>query len=76
MSPSLIPQMVSFTGCSLSPVSYQEASITVRLLSDPMTMDSYNDKLSLLFPNTVLGPRLTLSIGSLGYSLYIGSLWW
>jgi len=24
----------------------------------------------------VLGPRLTLSIGSLGYSLYIGSLWW
>jgi hypothetical protein len=25
---------------------------------------------------TVLGPRLTLSLGSLGYSLYIGSLWW
>jgi hypothetical protein len=25
---------------------------------------------------TVLGPRLTLAIGSLGYSLYIGSLWW
>ena len=27
------------------------------------------------FP-TVLGPRLTLCLGSLGYSLYIGSLWW
>ncbi|KAH8992913.1 MFS general substrate transporter [Lactarius akahatsu] len=25
--------------------------------------------------NNLLGPRLTLSIGSLGYSLYIGSLW-
>lgn len=25
---------------------------------------------------TVLGPRITLAIGSLGYSLYIGSLWW
>ncbi|KAH9162170.1 MFS general substrate transporter [Lactarius sanguifluus] len=25
--------------------------------------------------NNILGPRLTLSIGSLGYSLYIGSLW-
>jgi len=25
--------------------------------------------------NNLLGPRLTLAIGSLGYSLYIGSLW-
>jgi len=25
--------------------------------------------------NNLLGPRLTLCIGSLGYSLYIGSLW-
>ena len=27
-----------------------------------------------LFP--VLGPRLTLFIGTLGYALYVGSLWW
>nr|XP_031860987.1 uncharacterized protein CI109_003714 [Kwoniella shandongensis]KAA5528059.1 hypothetical protein CI109_003714 [Kwoniella shandongensis] len=25
--------------------------------------------------NNVLGPRLTLSIGTMGYSLYVGSLW-
>ncbi|RXK39236.1 hypothetical protein M231_03456 [Tremella mesenterica] len=25
--------------------------------------------------NNILGPRLTLSIGTMGYSLYIGSLW-
>ena len=25
---------------------------------------------------TVLGPRLTLFIGTLGYALYVGSLWW
>ena len=24
----------------------------------------------------VLGPRLTMFIGSLGYALYVGSLWW
>jgi hypothetical protein len=30
----------------------------------------------IFFLPQVLGPRLTLSIGSLGYSLYIGSLWW
>ena len=24
----------------------------------------------------VIGPRLTLFIGSLGYALYVGSLWW
>jgi hypothetical protein len=25
---------------------------------------------------TVLGPRLTLFFGSLGYALYVGALWW
>lgn len=36
-----------------------------------------------IIPNTrltrcqqVLGPRLTLFIGTLGYALYVGSLWW
>ena len=46
--------------------------------SDPMIMGNYHHhRASLPTPTcTVLGPRLTLAIGSLGYSLYIGSLWW
>lgn len=24
----------------------------------------------------VIGPRLTLFIGTLGYALYVGALWW
>lgn len=47
------------------------------LLSDPIVVDSGHHVRSASFsPHIVLGPRLTLSIGSLGYSLYIGSLWW
>jgi hypothetical protein len=46
--------------------------------SDPIIMGIYHDcRASLPTPTcTVLGPRLTLALGSLGYSLYIGSLWW
>lgn len=31
---------------------------------------------SILRPCIVLGPRLSLFIGTLGYVLYVGSLWW
>ena len=36
-----------------------------------------NVKADVLFTSfAVLGPRLTLFLGSLGYALYVGALWW
>lgn len=55
-------------------VLYQEASTIVSFFSDPVIKDNGHDANASL--PTVLGPRPTLAIGSLGYSLYIGSLWW
>jgi len=34
------------------------------------------DGLEKLSKTLVLGPRLTLFLGSLGYALYVGALWW
>lgn len=33
-------------------------------------------RFSCFTPISVLGPRLTLFLGTLGYALYVGALWW
>ena len=60
--------MFALTGLVSGGINNREPS-----LIDPIS--NFFFRVLMTYP-TVLGPRLTLSIGSLGYSLYIGSLWW
>lgn len=65
---SPIPRMVFYTGHSQSPGSSVVESAIVR------PHIRFSDFCSN-FPK-VLGPRLTLFFGTMGYALYVGSLWW
>lgn len=75
-SPSQTLRTVSSTDASPSPVSSPVVSQIVsppsHVLSDPHPPLPYPRSRRL----TVLGPRLTLFFGTLGYALYVGSLWW